>query len=204
MGDTFFGVRIASLSEQVRGIKGLGVAVTVENPRKVKLLEESFDKFEDYYRKFFKDIVIETHKYLLRVTPLHTGKLRGGWTAFLDKYQIDYSKQMYDQSLYSSWKGSNKTPEHRVYNVDSAAVEKGKSFSVVSDNLKKFIVVLTNKVPYSEHLNYGTSTIPGRHYLTQTKYKSDFWYKKYMKVWIKSMSKSGIIAPPPKIDEIPN
>ena len=121
MGDVIFGVQIPSASEQLANQSGaIKMAVSVDHPEKVKALEDSMKKFDEYYKKFYKDLVGACHRYLIRLTPLHTGKLRGGWTAFLDKYQIDYSKQLYDTSLYSSWKKANKTPEHREYAPDSS------------------------------------------------------------------------------------
>ena len=206
MGDVIFGVQIPSASEQLANQSGaIKMAVSVDHPEKVKALEDSMKKFDEYYKKFYKDLVGACHRYLIRLTPLHTGKLRGGWTAFLDKYQIDYSKQLYDTSLYSSWKKANKTPEHREYAPDSSKVEEGKALSHVEDALPQDTVVsIENMVEYKDSMDFGTSQIPGRHFTDQAMYKSAHWFEKYFTLWLAKMEKAGAVVPPPAVEDIPN
>jgi len=206
MSDTLFGVHIPSASEQAANKSGpLKYVVTVDHPEKVKALEGSMKKFDEYYKKLYKDLVGACHKYLIRITPLHTGKLRGGWTAFLDKYQIDYSKHLYDTSLYSSWKKSNKTPEYREYATDSSKVNEGKAFSHLEDTLPNSTdVSIDNQVPYKDDMDFGTSKVPARHFTDQAQYKSEAWFEKYFSLWLAKMEKAGAVVPPPSVEDIPN
>jgi len=206
MADTIFNVRVSSMSEQIASQKGgLRFAITVERPEELKKFEKSLKKFDEYYKRLYKDLVGVCHKYLIRLTPLHTGKLRGGWTAFLDKYQIDYSKQLYDTSLYSSWKKANKTPEYREYAPDSSKVSEGKALSHAEDALPQNTVVsIENQVDYKDSMDFGTSKIPGRHFTDQALYKSEHWFEKYFTLWLAKMEKAGAIVPPPTVEEIPN
>jgi len=57
------------------------------------------DDFTAHFEKFFGDFIFEVHKYLIRVSPIDTGMLRGGWASWLDKNNIDYSRQLYDISI---------------------------------------------------------------------------------------------------------
>jgi hypothetical protein len=204
MSDFLFGVNVPSAAEQA-GSSKFSLTVSVANPKDVKAQEEALKKFDEYYKKLYKDLVGTCHKYLLRVTPLHTGKLRGGWTAFLDKYQIDYSKQLYDTSLYSVWKKANKTEEYRSYAPDSSKVAEGKTFSHLEDNLPKDTVVsLENQVEYKDAMDFGTATVPGRHFTDIALYKAEHWFDKYFSLWLAKMEKAGAVVPPPAVEEIPN
>lgn len=205
MPDHLFGVNVPTAAEQLAMRGALRFSVSVENPQKVKELEKSFAKFDGYYKKLYKDLIGTCHKYLIRVTPLHTGKLRGGWTAFLDKYQIDYSKQLFDTSLYGAWKKSNKTAEYRSYAIDSTKVEEGKSFSRLEDALPWHTEVsIENTVAYKDAMDFGTATIPGRHFTDIALYKSEHWFEKYFSQWLTRMEKAGAVVPPPVPEEIPN
>ena len=206
MADTIFGIKVYSASE-TPGFKvgPVRYKVTVERPEELKKLENSMKKFDQYYKKLYKDLVAVSHKYLIRVTPIHTGKLRGGWTAFLDKYQIDYSKQLYDTSLYSDWKKANRTEEYRSYAFDSTEVEAGKSFSKLEDALPRTTeVAIENTVEYKDAMDFGTAKVPGRHFTDIALYKAEHWFEKYFTEWMARMEKAGAIVPPPAVDEIPN
>lgn len=204
MADLLFGVKVPTAAEQAN-TGTLRLTVSVENPKKIKELEDSLKKFDEYYRKLYKDLVGACHKYLIRVTPIHSGKLRGGWTSYLDKYQIDYSKQLYDTSLYGSWKKSNKTEEYRSYKFDSTKVDEGKGFSRLEDGLPRITEVsIENQVEYKDSMDFGTATVPGRHFTDIALYKSEHWFEKYFKQWLASMEKAGAVVPPPEVQEIPN
>lgn len=206
MANIIFGVLVPTAAEQSSNKGGpLKYVVSVDHPEKIKALEGSMKKFDEYYKKLYKDLVGVCHKYLIRITPLHTGKLRGGWTAFLDKHQIDYSKQLFDTSLYSSWKKSNKTPEHREYANDSTKVEEGKALSRLEDSLPSATdVSIDNLVDYRDDMDFGTSKVPGRHFTDQAHYKSEAWFDKYFALWLAKMEKAGAVVPPPAVDDIPN
>ena len=204
MSDYLFGIRVPTAAEQL-GSGTVHLTVSVGNPKEVKEIEDSFKKFDEYYRKLYKDLVGACHRYLIRVTPLHTGKLRGGWTSYLDKYQMDYSKQIFDTSLYGTWKKSNKTEEYRSYAMDSTKVDEGKAFSRLEDNLPKITdVSIENLVEYKDSMDFGTSKVPGRHFTDVALYKSEHWFEKYFSQWLAKMEKAGLVVPPPVVDEIPN
>lgn len=204
MSDYLFGVRVPTAAEQ-EGSGVLKLTVSVANPKEVKDQEEAFKKFDEYYRKFYRDLVGACHKYLIRVTPLHTGKLRGGWTAFLDKYQIDYSKQIFDTSLYGSWKKANKTEEYRSYAPDSTKVAEGKAMSHLEDGLPHVTEVsIENQVEYKDSMDFGTSKVPGRHFTDIALYKAEYWFDKHFTMWLAKMQKAGAVVAPPDVGEIPN
>ena len=88
------------------------------------LNEDTLEKFEtlgtDFNKelaKTFKQLLFDTNKYLIRVTPLDTGELRGGWTAFLDAEQEDYTRQIYDTSLAIKARG-------REYHITPSGIDK--------------------------------------------------------------------------------
>jgi len=204
MSDYLFGIRVPTAEEQL-GSGDVRLTVSVVNPKEVKKIEDSLKKFDEYYRKLYKDLVGACHKYLIRVTPLHTGKLRGGWTAYLDKYQIDYSKQIFDTSLYGTWKKANKTEEYRSYAPDSTKVDEGKAFSHLEDSLPRITdVAIENQVEYKDSMDFGTAKIPGRHFTDIALYKSEHWFEKYFSQWLAQMEKAGLVVPPPEVQEIPN
>ena len=205
MSYTLFGARILTASEQRETNGNLRFTVSVENPEKVKEIEKSFAKFDEYYKKLYKDLVGASHKYLIRVTPLHTGKLRGGWTAFLDKYQIDYSRQLYDTTLYDTWKRGNKTEGYRNYAPDSSQVAAGKGLSHLEDSLPSSTnISIENAVEYKDDMDFGTRFVPGRHFTDIALYKAEHWFDKHFSQWLAKMEKAGAIVPPPKVEEIPN
>lgn len=204
MADIIFNVRVPTVAEQA-GNGTLKLTVSVDNPKDVKKIEDSLKKFDEYYRKLYKDLVGVCHKYLIRVTPLHTGKLRGGWTAFLDKYQIDYSRQLFDTSLYGAWKKSNKTEEYRSYAPDSTKVAEGKAFSHLEDALPRITEVsIENQVEYKDAMDFGTAAVPGRHFTDIAVYKSELWFEKYFSMWLARMEKAGAVVPPPDVEDISN
>lgn len=203
MSNQYFGINILSESEQSGQGSAFSVAFTIENPKEVKKSEKLLQKFDRLYKELFVNLVGEIHKYLIRITPIHTGKLRGGWTAFLNKHQIDYIKQLYDTTLYDAYKKANISLEHRDYKVDSASVEAGKGMSSLEDKLPGDTdVAVDNKVPYKDYMDFGTSTIPGRHFTDLARYKGELWFQIYFNEWFKRMEKAGAIVEPPKVSEI--
>jgi len=204
MGTTVFGVNILSESEQIKGQSGaFKVSFTIENLKEVKEAEKFQEKFDKFYKQLYLDLVLEIHKYLIRVTPLHTGKLRGGWTAFLDKHQADYSKAMKDTSLYQIYKSMNITPEHREYQFSSDAVQQGKAESHLEDKLPVDTdVAIDNQVEYKDHLDFGTTKITARHFTDAARYKGEYAFELYFTKWLKNLQDKGAIVPPPKVEEI--
>jgi hypothetical protein len=200
-----FGISLATENEQLGGAGTLKFAVTIENIQEAKKYEKLADQFDKYYKKLYLDIVVEIHKYLIRLTPLHTGKLRGGWTALLDKYQRDYSKQISDTSLYNVFKTANITPDYKTYQFDSGAVQKGKAQSFLEDKMPSDTdISIDNQVEYRDYLDSGTSKIPARHFVESARYKGELWFNQYFDLWFKKMEAAGAIVVPPKVEEIGN
>ncbi|TDI97026.1 MAG: hypothetical protein E2O29_01970 [Deltaproteobacteria bacterium] len=201
MGETVFGVNIKSEAEQrSRQRSGpLKVTLTIENIKETKEIEKSIKRFSKYNLELYRNLVFEIHKYLIRVTPMDTGKLRGGWTAILDKYTIDYSRQIKDTSLYDPFKKSNKTPYHKEYHFSASSVAEGKASSVAEDKTPAVQeIAVDNQVPYKDAMDFGK----GVHFTTRARYAGELWFTKFYGEWLKKMEKEGKVVRPPKVTEI--
>jgi hypothetical protein len=199
----FFGVNILNESEQIGHRGSFRVSFSIGNPKEVKEAEKLQETFDKYYKKLYFDLVTEIHKYMIRITPAHTGQLRGGWTAFLNKHQIDYTKQMYDTSLYDSFKNGNFTPESKIYQFDSASIEMGKSKASVEDKFPADTdVSISNGVEYKDYMDYGTSKIAGRHFTDLARYKGEFLFEQQFNRWLNKMEKAGAVVPADEVPEI--
>jgi hypothetical protein len=203
MGYYLAGKLIPTEQEQLSKSGILKFAFVLENPKEAVVMYKQFDKFPEYYRQLFKSLVVEIHKYLIRITPMHTGKLRGGWTAFLDKYQINYTKQLLDTSLYNIFKRANVTPEYKQYQFNYGEVQKGKASSQLEDKLPMDTdVSIENQVEYKDHLDFGTTRISARHFTEIARYKGELWFTEHFQKWINKMNEAGAIVPPPDVKEI--
>jgi len=203
LAESFFGVNILTTKEQLGSRPVFGVSVEIGNKAEVKQAENFEKDFERYNAMFFTSLVGEVHKYLIRLTPIHSGKLRGGWTAFLDKHQIDYTKQIRDTSLYDAWKATNITTEHKYYAFNSQKIEEGKDLSVSEDKLPTMTdVTLLNFVPYKDFLEFGTNKIQGRHFSELARYRGEEHFTKNYEAWFSKLQQAGKIVRPPKVGEI--
>ena len=201
MGQQIGKVNIPSELEQKGSI---GITLKVENLKQFSNdIQGSDKKFSEFYKKLYLEITLEIHKYLIRLTPAHTGKLRGGWTGILDKYRKDYTRQMQDTSLYDSFKKANKTPEHRVYSFNSGAIKEGQSLSQYKDGLpKETQISITNNVPYKDIHEFGTNKIPGKQFTLRALYKGELWFEREFSKWLDKISKAGAVVPPDPVPEI--
>lgn len=180
------------------------VEMRLENTER---LDEILRMDEDFMRRaggLFLDVVFQIHKYLIRLTPLDTGQLRGGWTSILNKYNQDYTRQIVDSSLYDPWKATNRSEEGRRYHFDLAMVAKGASQSLFED--LPMDVTVMNMVPHGEHMEFGTSQIQGRHTTELARYKGEFWFNTVFEKWFEKIASEGKISDPGDIgdEEIPN
>lgn len=201
MGETIFGVNIKSEVEQLSKQRSgpLRLTVSIDNPKEVKKIEKSIKRFSKYNLELYRNIVFEIHKYLIRVTPLDTGKLRGGWTAILDKYTKDYSRQIKDTSLYDAFKKANKTDYNREYHFDPSAVAEGKKFSIQEDKTPSIQdMAIDNQVPYKDVMDFGK----GVHFTARARYAGELWFERFYGEWLKKMEKEGKVVRPPKVKEI--
>lgn len=171
------------------------VDIEIKNLEAFNKQIEDLADFERRYYGLFQDFVFQMHRYLIRLTPLDTGELRGGWTAYLNKYNEDFTKQILDASLYDDWKSSNITEEGRKYHVDFGKIREGMSQSVVEET--KDTVILINPVAHGEYLEFGTSKIQGRHFTELARYKAEFWYKTIFNNFLNAFAKEGKL---PKVD----
>ncbi|MFA6971828.1 MAG: HK97 gp10 family phage protein [Gallionella sp.] len=147
-------------------------------------------EFYDKYHRLFRNAVYEAHRYLIRVTPFDTGRLRAGWTSVLEKYRIDYAMAFIDTSLI----------ETRSTVVDPAAIEEGKGLSTMVD--QPFDVTVTNNVPYAQYVEYGTSKMQGRHFTQKAMYKAEYILAKAFDAWFKQMAEAGDITEPLTLEEV--
>lgn len=180
------------------------VKMSVENEER---LNEVLRMDKDFIRRaqgLFLDITFQVHKYLIRVTPLDTGELRGGWTSILNKYSQDYSRQILDKSLYDDWKQSNKTPEGREYHFDPSMVLKGAGQSAFED--LPFDVTVINSVPQGEYMEYGAGGRQGLHTTEFARYKGELALNTAFEKWFEAIAQAESITDPGDIgqEEIPN
>ena len=168
-------------------------SIWLENPERLAEWFRIKDDFRAEAKSIYLQAVFEIHKYLIRVSPLDTGELRGGWTGILNKYNQDYSVQIMDTSLYDSWKSTNKTPEGREYHFALDQVMKGASESHFEDT--EFDITIINNVPYAEYLESGTSRIQGRHTTELARYKGEFWFNEVFNAWFEQIAKEGKVVP---------
>lgn len=131
--------------------------------------------------RLFSAFLLEVNRYLIRITPLDTGMLRGGWTAYLDSANADYQPELYDTSI------AEKAPG-RFYHLDPEDVAKGKTFSRF-EQPNKLEFTLINEVPYGFYLEYGTSAIPARNFVTKTQYKAVTLFDQYLTFWFNGVAK---------------
>ncbi len=169
------------------------VTVSIINPEILEQFEELGDKFEVELEKAFKALLIDTNKYLIRVTPVDTGELRGGWTAFLDSENEDYTRQIRDTSLAIKALG-------RTFNITSEGIAKGKKESTFQFPTP-LNWTITNNVPHAALLEHGTSTMQGRNFVTLTRYKAELKFNTVFNLWFNEIAKQGKIVPFESTDE---
>ena len=168
--------------------------IRIENPEVLRQWLAMGDDFTAHFEKFFGDFIFEVHKYLIRVSPIDTGMLRGGWASWLDKNNIDYSRQLYDTSI------AEKAPG-RDYHFDPAAVEEGKAYSTFEAPNPLDITIL-NTVPYGIFLEVGTSKIPARNFVELTRFKAESWAERLFHAWEKKIYDAGEMVAPDTAEEI--
>jgi len=176
--------------ERTKGI--FKVTLEIENPKEIERLIRSKEDFVRRAEAIFLRYVFQVHKYLIRLTPADTGRLRAGWTSILDKYNQSYERQFFDTALYDVWKTSNKTPEATTYKWDPAAIGEGKGLSDYQDT--PFNIMLINNVSYGEIQEFGSSKLQGRHFLELARYKAELWFPVIFNSWFAKIEKEGKIV----------
>lgn len=168
------------------------VSIVIDNPEVLNLWLSMGDEFVKRAETVFLRYAFQVHKYLIRLSPADTGRLRGGWTALLEKYNQPYARQLFDTSLYDPIKAENKTPYSQDYHWDTTAIEEGRGMSSVQET--PFNITLQNDVPYGEHQEFGTSLIQGKHFVELAKYKAELWFPVIFDKWFSKISKEGKIV----------
>ncbi len=176
-----------SLGEISGKESALKITVSVENPDVLESWENLDDDFQRELANTNLRLLLDVNKYLIRVTPLDTGELRGGWTAFLDANQEDYTRQIYDSSLAIKARG-------RVFHITPEGITKGKSFSTW-ELPTPLDFTLTNSVPYGFFLEHGTSKMQGRNFLAITRYKAELRFTQVYTQWFEKMNEAGKVVP---------
>jgi len=147
-------------------------------------------QFNEKYGKLFREVVYQAHKYLIRVTPMDSGRLRGGWTAVLNRHRIDYSMAFMDTSLI----------ETKSTIIDPSAIMEGVALSSALDT--PLDVTVINNVPYAQYLEFGTSKMQGKHFTQRAMYKSEHIMKQALEDWFKEIAVNGNIIEPKPIEDV--
>lgn len=172
------------------GNPSFSITITFVDPEKWNTWLNASTLFYEYYIDLFRQCVYETHKYLIRLTPIQTGKLRAGWTGILTKYNIDYTAAFLDTSLL----------DHAYIKYDQAAIQEGFTMSQYIDS--PLDVTIINTVPYAEYVEFGTSKMEGQNYTNKARYKGEYIFKKEIDDWFKEMSQQAEIVKPQPVEEV--
>lgn len=172
------------------GNRNFRLIITIEDPKKWDMWENSKSIFTGYFKEVFKLAIYDVNKYLIRATPLRSGRLRGGWTSFLDKHSIDYSAAFMDTTLVE---GNNSV-------ISQEAIREGKALSSFVET--DFSVSIANAVEYADYVETGTSKMEGRNFTLKSVYKAELIIKNYIEEWLKKCSEKSEIVKPEQMEEV--
>jgi len=176
--------------QYIGGDRHFSLSVTINTPEKWDMWQDVSSIFMDNFKVLFKYAVYDANKYLIRATPMLTGRLRGGWTSFLNAHNVDYSSAFMDVTLV--W-GHNEP-------LSPAAINEGMMMSYYQES--DFLVTLINAVPYVDYVEMGTSKMEGYNFTSKTVYKAEYIIKKYIEDWTAKCSEAGAIIEPEILDEV--
>jgi hypothetical protein len=151
------------------------------------------DKHEEFSKKVIivhKKSVFEILTRLIRMTPVDTGRLRGSWTTFMDKYgQIfRYSKFMRLPSMFGMQK---KNPNEIHFSEE--AVNEGKSLGFYIDDMLQTTI--------GTNVNYAGEVDARYGYFADAVVWGNDRYNKNFEGFIADSAKKGIIPPVTLNDE---
>jgi hypothetical protein len=172
------------------GDKNFSLTITINTPEKWDMWQNVSSIFMENFKTLFRYGVLDSNKYLIRATPMQTGRLRGGWTALLNKYNVDYSAAFMDVTLVT---GHNEP-------LSQEAIREGMALSSYIDT--DFMVTLVNGVDYADYVETGTSKMEGQHFTAKTMYKAELIMKKYIEEWAKQCSEKSAIVEPTLMEEV--
>jgi len=166
------------------------ITVELVNPEQWESWMHANEKFQEYYKELFRDCIFEIHRYLIRVTPVMSGRLRAGWTGILNKYNVDYTRAFTDTSLL----------DHAYINWNQQAIMEGMAESQWMD--ADFDVSIINSVPYSEMVEFGTSKMSGQYFTNKARYKGEYILTKAIDDWFKEITAKAELVKAPKVEEV--
>lgn len=163
---------------------------------KSETLQEVFKYFDGLHLKFERAVLMVHRKsvfeiliYLIRLTPVVTGRLRGSWTPFLDKYgkQSFYARYLNDRSIAG---GRPKTVTGRALAVlggvvGLSAVDEGKRLGFYLDNA--LLTTVGTNVVYAGSVNQQS------HYLDKTVAQAQLLINKNLEGFVEASRKAGWI-----------
>ena len=174
----------------IGGNKNYTLTITIVNPKQWDMWEGVESIFMENFKTLFKYAVYDANRYLIRITPMLTGRLRGGWTSFLDKHNEDYTAAFADVSLV----------EGHSEPLSNEAIEEGKALSTFEET--DFVVSLMNAVEYADYVDSGTSVMDARNFTAKALYKFEFILKRYLEQWDTKCSEEGVISSPEHLEEV--
>lgn len=172
------------------GDKNFSVTISIKEPKQWDMWANVSSIFMDNFKTLFKYAVFDANKYLIRLTPMQSGRLRAGWTALLNKYNIDYSAAFMDVTLVE---GHNEP-------LSQEAIMEGMALSSFVDT--ENLVTLVNGVPYADYVETGTSRMEGQHFTLKAMYKAELILKRYTEEWFKECSERSEIVSPKQMEEV--
>ena len=172
------------------------VTIRVVNPDKWDRFLDIENAFMAKFKELFMNCVFETHRYLIRITPMRTGRLRGGWVSILDKYNQDYTRAFYDVSLLH-------IPSDSPGVLDAQAIMDGvRNSSFLDLYPDKLDVTLINQVSYGEYVEWGTSKMEGQNFTNRAMYKAEHIIAEAFDKWLKDITNAGDIVEPRPVEEV--
>lgn len=155
----------------------------------VKFMDGAHTQFTKAAIKVHRKIVFSVLIYLMRVCPVLTGRLRGSWTPFLDKYQKQsfYARYLSDKSLVRS------RPKTLIGHASQAAaalfgrtaVDQGKAEGYFADG--PLITTVGSNVVYAGKVNDAS------HYLDVTVAMAQPFIDQTFKDFIEAAENAGWI-----------
>lgn len=180
-------------AKKVGGNPTFSISFEFKNPELFEQWAELEKEFSEYYYILYRNCVYETHKYLLRITPIQTGMLRAGWTGILNKYNIDYTRAFSDVMLLD-------IPANSGQPLSQEAITKGMALSLFVDT--KDEISIMNNVPYADYVDAGTSKMQGQNFTIRAMYKGEFIFKKAMEDWLNEIYINGEVTKPKPVEEV--
>lgn len=155
----------------------------------VKFMDGAHTEFTKAAIKVHRKIVFSILIYLIRICPVLTGRLRGSWTPFLDKYQKQafYGRYLNDASLVRSKPKTllGHASQSLKGFLGLSAVDQGKKDGYFADG--PLITTVGSNVVYAAKVNDAS------HYLDVTVAMSEPFIDQTFKDFIEASEKAGWI-----------